>query len=188
MIKKIIFFFLFFSLPVFAIDDVVDCPSTSINIQASTPTSQFDFDPNSGDVVTDKKTGLMWTRCPLNYQWGLTCVIDSGSFGRISWESALTKASETMGTPYLGFSDWRVPNIKELASIVERKCAGFAINKGVFSGVAPGVYWSNTHIGDAIRVINMGSSGQVTAQSPTDSAYVRLVRDCQSFVAGECLD
>ena len=185
MIKKSILFFLFFSLPVFAIADTVcSAISEEKNIQASTPTNQFDFDPNDGDVVTDKKTGLMWTRCPLNYHWALgTCINDS--FGKISWESALTKANE--GGSYLLFSDWRVPNIKELASIVERKCAGFAINHEVFGGAGSGVYWSNSHTGSNVRVINM-DSGQITTQAPTNTAYVRLVRDCQSLVSGICQD
>ena len=187
MIKKSILFFLFFSLPALAVGDTVcSAISEEKNIQASTPTSQFDFEPNNGDVVTDKKTGLMWTRCPMNYHWALGgCIEDS--FGKISWESALTKANNTIGASYLLFNDWRVPNIKELASIVERKCAGFAINHEVFGGAGSGVYWSNSHTGGNVRVINM-DSGQITTQDPGATAYVRLVRDCQSLVGGVCQD
>ena len=187
MIKKSIIFFLFFSMPVIGAEESI-CASDADdkNIQASTPTNQFDF-TQDGNTVTDKKTGLMWARCPWNHHWELgSCVNDA--FGQVSWASSLEKANDTIATPYLTFSDWRVPNIKELSSIVERKCANLSINHKVFGGAASGVYWSNTHINSDIWVVNL-VSGQVTVLDPAvNTAYLRLVRDCQSLVGGVCQD
>jgi len=181
MIKNSIIFFLFFSLPVLAAEETVCSSNTNQkNIQASTPTSQFEF-TQDGDTVTDKKTGLMWSRCPWNYSWELsTCTTGDAATGKLSWENSLYVASDnsTSDSPYLGYSDWRLPNIKEIASIVERKCAGLAINHQVFGGAGSGVYWSNTHVDGStnVRVVNF-VSGQVTSALPTEEFFLRLVRD-----------
>ena len=187
MIKKSIIFFLFFSMPFMVGAEICSTADNEINIQASTPISQFDFGQDT-ETVTDKKTGLMWARCPWNYHWNSgSC--DNDAFGKMTWTSALGKVNDNTvsETPYLGFSDWRLPNIKELASIVERKCASTTINRDVFSAAAPGSYWSNTHIDSNVRVINF-ESGQVADAGPDSALYLRLVRDCQSMISGVCQD
>ena len=180
MIKNSIIFFLFLSLPVFAAEETICTSNTNEkNIQASTPTSQFEF-TQDGDIVTDKKTGLMWSRCPWNYHWELSTCVGDAATGKTSWQNSLTIANDnlTSDAPHLGFSDWRLPNIKEIASIIEQKCAGFAINRQVFGGAGSGVYWSNTHVdgGSNIRVVNF-VSGQVTSAPSTEEFFLRLVRD-----------
>ncbi len=61
-----------------------------------------DFLDNGDDTVTDRATGLMWQQT------------DSGR--PLNWEEALAYAENlTMG----GYSDWRLPNAKELQSIVD---------------------------------------------------------------------
>jgi len=58
---------------------------------------------NNGDgTITDSATGLMWMQN------------DNGSV--ISWEDALSYAE---GYNYAGYSDWRLPDIKELQSILD---------------------------------------------------------------------
>ena len=49
-----------------------------------------------------------------------------------------------------GESDWRLPNLEELTSMVERKCFAPALNLQVFPEVAWQAYWSST----AYNVIN----------------------------------
>jgi len=153
------------------------------NIPATTPTNQFSFD-NSSDVVTDNKTGLMWARCPAGYGWmedgNRTCtVLAGGVVGLMSWSSALAFASDNADS-YLGYSDWRLPNVKELASIIERRCAGYAVNHDVFGPVVTfsSKYWSNTHVRESgsARSVNY-SSGNISVDTPTSSLLVRLVRD-----------
>jgi len=180
MIKNSIIFFLFFSLPMVSVGETI-CSSntTEKNIQASTPTSQFEF-TQDGDTVIDKKTGLMWSRCPWNYHWELNTCVGDAATGKTSWENALHIANDnlTSDSPHLGYSDWRLPNIKEIASIIERQCATLAINHQVFGGAGSGVYWSNTHIDGStnVRIVNF-VSGQVTSASPTEEFFLRLVRD-----------
>jgi len=57
---------------------------------------------NGDGTITDNATGLMWMKN------------DNGA--AISWENALSYAE---GLEYAGYTDWRLPNAKELQSIVD---------------------------------------------------------------------
>jgi hypothetical protein len=63
------------------------------------------FVDNGDNTITDNATGLMWTKN------------DDGS--GMNWEEALAYAQAQNGQNYLGHSDWRLPNAKELQSIVD---------------------------------------------------------------------
>jgi len=64
-----------------------------------------DFEDNGDGTITDKATGLMWTQN------------DSGT--SYNWEEALAWVETQNAGQYLGYSDWRLPNAKELQSIVD---------------------------------------------------------------------
>ncbi|WP_177428214.1 Lcl C-terminal domain-containing protein [Candidatus Venteria ishoeyi] len=104
------------------------------SIEATAPASRFDI--NGDGTVTDRKTGLMWKQC-LEGLSGIDC---TGTASTTTWEVALSAAEDST---FAGYNDWRLPNIKELASIVERKCMNPAINLSVFP-VSPGFAWSST--------------------------------------------
>jgi hypothetical protein len=75
------------------------------------PYLQF-YNKKNGTVV-DKKTNLQWMRCSLGQAWsGGTC---KGKATKYSWKKALDQAKMTH---YAGYSDWRVPTLKELQSLV----------------------------------------------------------------------
>ena len=60
---------------------------------------------NNGDgTIADLSTGLMWSRG------------DNGS--SLLWSDALAWIQSKNATNYLGYNDWRMPNVKELQSIV----------------------------------------------------------------------
>jgi len=63
---------------------------------------QNDFHDNGNGTITDRATGLMWSKA------------DSGR--GMNWEQALAYAA---GLKLAGHSDWRLPNAKELQSIVD---------------------------------------------------------------------
>jgi hypothetical protein len=70
-----------------------------------------DFKDNGNGTVTDRATGLMWMK------------VDSGTLkagknreGKLNWQEALAWAENL---EYAGHSDWRLPNVKELQSIVD---------------------------------------------------------------------
>lgn len=79
--------------------------------------------------VTDRLTGLMWMQAPDNVAR--------------TWVDALTHAE---GLTLCGFSDWRLPNVNELESLVNLGVTNqaTALNAAGFGSVQVGVYWSST--------------------------------------------
>ncbi len=64
-----------------------------------------DFHDNGDGTITDRATGLMWSK------------IDSGK--GMNWQAALAWVQAKNAEKYLDHSDWRLPNAKELQSIVD---------------------------------------------------------------------
>lgn len=108
------------------------------------PTSQF-IDHENG-TVTDTSTRLMWKKC-LEGQTGheIGCT-SSGNYIALTWSDALLHAQEINKTGgFAGYTNWRLPNIKELQSIVELQCRTPALNLEVFPAAgAVSVVWSST--------------------------------------------
>ncbi len=128
-------------------------------IRATTPSERFHIPTSNGQVVLDKETGLLWARCPLGYTFGGRGVCEAipGKTTFFAWGEALAAvvALNNASTTFLdtGFSDgWRLPNVKELASIVERRCSNPALNGNVFPGHLPTYYWSATPMSQVPRV------------------------------------
>lgn len=64
-----------------------------------------DFVDNRNGTITDKATGLMWQQ--------------DDSKTALNWEKTLAWVQQKNSEKYLGYNDWRLPNVKELQSIVE---------------------------------------------------------------------
>ena len=108
--------------------------STVSEIPSSTPTGDF-IDHGDG-TVTHKKSGLMWLKCPLG-QRGDDCA--TGSANTYTWQGALDIAHSYS---FAGYDDWRLPNVKELFSIVERRCYAPAVNLEVFPATDGSDFWT----------------------------------------------
>ncbi len=76
-----------------------------IYVRGNTSYGQNDFTDNVDGIITDSATGLMWTK-------------DDSAIG-LNWEEALAWVVQMNASGYLGYSDWRLPNAKELQSIVD---------------------------------------------------------------------
>ena len=63
------------------------------------------FADHGDGTITDQATGLMWMQ-------------DDSAYG-MNWEDALAWAEARNAESFLGYSDWRLPNPKELQSIVD---------------------------------------------------------------------
>ncbi len=147
-------------LPPFATGQQTCNPAVS----SSTPDS--DFTVNNDGTVTHHKTGLMWLRDPLN--------------GTYSWEQALMEAE---GASFVGYTDWRLPNAKELASIVETRCYAPSINLAVFPSTPSMEFWTSTpfvasQLSPSAWVVWF-RYGSVASVERNYSGYVRLVRGGQ---------
>jgi hypothetical protein len=94
---------------------------------------------NGDGTVTDASLGLTWMRCSLGQTWqNDSC---TGDASELSWQQALLTAH---GYQYANKLGWRVPNIKELASLTERACVRPAINSLFFPNTSSDDYWTST--------------------------------------------
>ena len=84
------------------------------------------FIDNSDGTVTDRCTGLMWQQA-------------TAGIGVVTWSAALQHCEDL---PVAGWDDWRLPNVRELQSIVDYGRWEPAIDP-VFD-VEPSSYWSST--------------------------------------------
>ncbi len=64
-----------------------------------------DFSDNEDGTITDHATGRMWSEA------------DSGL--GLNWEEALAWVADANAKQYLGYSDWRLPDAKEMQSIAD---------------------------------------------------------------------
>ncbi len=64
-----------------------------------------DLKDNGNGTITDAATGLMWDK--------------NGSNEGMNWEEALAWVEEKNSDNYLGYTDWRLPNAKELQSLLD---------------------------------------------------------------------
>ena len=94
-------------------------------IRRSAPDSRYVVNAAQGTVL-DKQTGLTWKRC-VEGRSGADC--GAGSVTYLSWEGALSQAA---ASAFAGYKDWRLPNSKELESLVEVACYAPALNATVF--------------------------------------------------------
>lgn len=101
---------------------------------------------NSDGTVTDTVTGLMWKQCAEGVS-SITKACDTGVPATFTWQGALQKAvdmnSGSAGGNQ-GYTDWRLPNIKELNSLLEMACYSPAINTTFFPATPSSEFWSSS--------------------------------------------
>lgn len=149
------------------------------NITLTTPDSRFT--DNGNGTVTDKQTNLVWMRCALGQTWeGATC---TGSATTYTWQQTLQTAE---GYTFAGSNAWRVPNIKELASIVEDACYDPAINQTIFPATPSNQFWTsspNAYVNGVAWGVYF-DNGDDYDGSKSLNCYVRLVHS-DSNVGGK---
>lgn len=136
---------------------------------------------NAGNgTVTDTVTSLVWDQCPFGLS-GAICATGTELQG--TWVDALAAAVAANTASYKGYNDWRVPNKKELESIVKRDAYSPAIDFAAFPGTPSSNFWTST-----THAPNPGNAGSVHFESgftidisKTGSGIVRLVRSGQQL-------
>ena len=99
------------------------------------------FVNHNDGTITDLLTGLMWTQ-DANVPGPAACLPGVAK----AWQLALNYVACLNTNGYLGHSDWRLPNRRELSSVVNYGQADVAgwLNAQGFSNVQADWYWSST--------------------------------------------
>jgi hypothetical protein len=138
------------------------------------------FHDNSDGTVTDLTTKLTWQQCSAG-QSGTNCA--TGTAGTYTWQLAINYCEAlSLGS----FTDWRLPNFRELQSIADLTTYSPAINATYFPatpGTSTATYWSSTTYADdttAAWVVNFNNGitygSAVNGAIKTNAKYVRCVR------------
>jgi len=115
----------------------------------------------NANIVTDSITGLQWQ--------------DDTIGTTMTWEDAIAHC-ENLSLD--GHDDWRLPNIKELVSLVDDSRLGPSIDTSVFEYTASNDYWSSTtnaNFGDNAWIVYF-RIGFLKSDDKNSSYYVRCVR------------
>lgn len=101
------------------------------------PKSGARFIDNGDGTITDNASGLMWVKDPSQL---------GGAFGTpgnpslMKWNNAI---DECLALSYAGHNDWRLPNVKELITIIDYGTKDPSIDENFFVCITY-PYWSST--------------------------------------------
>jgi hypothetical protein len=137
-----------------------------------------DFEDHADGTVTDRRSGLTWARCSAGQVWRGGRCTESATL--VDWEGAEAVVRQVNERGDLFYADWRLPTLRELASISEVNCSDPRINAEVFPETATGFYWSASRKlveGPELAAFTLsyGPEGLRTSR-PAERHHVRLVR------------
>jgi hypothetical protein len=137
------------------------------------------FNDNGDQTITDNLTGLMWTKDA------------DRPAGVKTWQAAVDYIAAANiangGVGTYGHNDWRLPNIKELKSLVDISQSYYALPAGhPFTDIQPNYYWSSSSYalnGASAWYVSM-TDGSVGIDDKTSTCSVWAVRGGQSGTLG----
>ena len=125
----------------------------------------------NGQEVSDAQTGLTWRRCAEGMAFnGSTC---TGRVSGFKHEEALAHARDQAG--------WRLPNVKELQTLLDVSRTIPSIDVSAFPGTPASDFWTSTPFAanpSLAWYVNF-SSGSVSNYGRGNDDAVRLVRASQ---------
>ena len=140
------------------------------------------YTDNGDGTISDHRTGLMWMTCTYGQTYSSGSCTDTATSG--DWEDAFAAADTSNaannGDGTYGHKDWRLPNKKELSSIVDLTSNNPAINQTIFPNTQGATYWTATpSAADDSKAftIDFTTATYGAATRSTNAIYVRLVRD-----------
>ncbi|THB77012.1 MAG: DUF1566 domain-containing protein [Desulfobulbaceae bacterium] len=113
----------------------IDCAGSGQDAEHAnfTPCPEPRFKILDNNLVLDQLTQLVWPK-------------DANIADNIlNWHEGLEWICELNGKEFFGRDDWRMPNRRELRSLIDHSCKNPALPKGhVFENVNLGWYWTST--------------------------------------------
>ena len=125
------------------------------------------FTDNNNGTITDNQTGLMWLK-------------NANEAGEMAWKGAMLW---TKHLTYGQHSDWRLPEVKELQSLLDYSQFNPALPQGhPFINVQSSSYWSSsTYAYYTLNAWNVDMDyGDVDGNSKSSNHYVWPVRGGKS--------
>jgi hypothetical protein len=101
-------------------------PNSEVDVAAGAPNPES-YTDNGDGTVTDNVTGLMWQQAVTSYSWA----------DAVAYCPTLTLA---------GQSDWRLPSMIELLSIVDHGQYNPSIDPTYFPSTPPDSFWSSSPV------------------------------------------
>ncbi|MEZ8771904.1 DUF1566 domain-containing protein [Vibrio sp. 10N.247.310.17] len=145
---------------------------------ASIKDGQF-IDRKDGTLL-DVTTNLLWSKCNVGESYNSAQDKCEGTALKYkNWQDALNATKDTSLTTIASQTGFRLPNIKELSSIVEYRCTKPAINLTYFPTTTNEPYWTNTQINSAYDglIIDFEDALEtITVPSNFPSPLIRLVK------------
>lgn len=159
--------------------------SVAAGLLESAPDSRFlRSEPVAAEpIVEDLETGLIWQGCESGRS-GSQCEL--GSALALDWSGALQHAA---GSGYAGFSDWRLPNARELASLVETGCVAPALNTTIFPVDIGAAVWTSTAAAQPVSTLHVNAwqvdfaNGERLVVAKSSLKRIRLVRAGRGLAA-----
>jgi hypothetical protein len=145
------------------------------------------FVDNNNGTVTDNQTGLIWLK---EGQCTTFFLGDNTNHNYRPWSEAIVAANK-LAVGYCGLSDgskagdWRLPNVNELLSLIDRGHFNPALPTGcpLAASTIASVYWSSTTYAEYVNYYYAGAvyfySGDVSTFEKSFYHSVRCVRGGQ---------
>jgi hypothetical protein len=132
-------------------------------------------------IITDTTTGLEWTKCSMDNSGTGTLLPYisncSGTAGQRTWAQAI---GDCEALNFAGHSDWRLPNINELLSIMDISKSNPAMDTTCFPSNTVNYFWSSTTTPiypSSALYVNFNTYGlSASASKSTGTINVRCVR------------
>lgn len=156
----------------------INCTNTGQDgeLKVGWPWSNPRFTDNGDQTMTDMLTGLIWTKNA------------NPAAGTKTWQGALDYIKSLNKDNYLGHSDWRLPNINEMKSLIDKGQTNQStwLNTQGFYNVRADFYWSGSTVAYSPYVawyVRM-TAGYVGNYGKNSNFYVWPVRSSQSEIFG----
>ena len=128
------------------------------------------YTDNGNGTITDNNTGLMWVKDGT----GAGCDYST----MLTWEAAIAFCENLT---FAGYTDWRLPNVNELQSIVDYSVSPPTIDP-VFINTHGAYYWSSTPFTNPAYlawIVDFDTGLSYFEAKTTNTYYVRPVRGGQ---------
>jgi len=149
---------------------------TCVAAESTLPLTRFQ--DNGDGTVTDVDSKLMWMRCASGQSW-----VDNQCTGQVlayNWSDAVREANKVSRSGDAFFNDWRLPALRDLATITDRGCDNPRTNLLLFPGTPSSAFWTSTprpggKSEDLAFALSFGAEGVLAARKD-ERFYVRFVR------------